>query len=133
MVVLPLPLWPTMTVTGVKNSMTEMFLSSKERIPRIASLFRLAMAGSKIGEEFKLVDETSDVDEMKTRAISTRREAPNDGLMIAFSYCVTERCLTGITTVTTEISIADARYCLQYNPSSTRVLPLAPVLSCPSL
>ncbi len=42
-VVFPLPLWPTMTVTGEKNSMTDMFLSSNDRIPRIASLLRCAM------------------------------------------------------------------------------------------
>lgn len=42
-VVLPLPLWPTMTVTGEKNSMTEICLSSKDRMPRIASLLRLAI------------------------------------------------------------------------------------------
>ena len=42
-VVLPLPLWPTMTVTGEKNSITETCLSSKERMPRMASLLRLDM------------------------------------------------------------------------------------------
>ena len=44
MVVLPLPLCPTITVTGEKNSMTEICLSSKERMPRIASLFNVAIA-----------------------------------------------------------------------------------------
>lgn len=43
MVVLPLPLWPTMTVTGEKNSTIAICLSSKERIPRIASLSRCAI------------------------------------------------------------------------------------------
>jgi hypothetical protein len=43
MVVLPLPLCPTMTVTGEKNSITDMCLSSKERMPRMASLFKLAI------------------------------------------------------------------------------------------
>ena len=51
-VVLPLPLWPTMTVTGEKNSMTEICLSSKDRMPRIASLLRLA-----IGTEGNRCDE----------------------------------------------------------------------------
>ena len=41
--VFPLPLWPTITVTGVKNSMTDMFLSSKDLIPLMASLFKLAI------------------------------------------------------------------------------------------
>ena len=39
MLVLPLPLHPTITVAGEKNSMTEIPLSSDERIPRTASLF----------------------------------------------------------------------------------------------
>ena len=44
--VLPEPLWPTMTVTGEKNSMTAICLSSNERIPRIASLFSDAIDAS---------------------------------------------------------------------------------------
>ena len=44
-VVLPLPLCPTITVTGEKNSMTDICLSSKDRMPRIASLFRVAIVG----------------------------------------------------------------------------------------
>ena len=45
MVVLPLPLCPTITVTGEKNSMTEICLSSNDRIPRMASLFSVAIVG----------------------------------------------------------------------------------------
>lgn len=44
-VVLPLPLCPTITVTGEKNSMTEICLSSNDRMPRIASLFSVAIVG----------------------------------------------------------------------------------------
>ena len=60
-VVLPLPLCPTITVTGEKNSMTDICLSSNDRIPRIASLLRQAM----LTVEWKNVKE-------KARATETR-------------------------------------------------------------
>lgn len=63
-VVLPLPLCPTITVTGEKNSMTDICLSSNDRIPRIASLLRQAM----LTVEWKNVKE-------KARATETRYAA----------------------------------------------------------
>lgn len=68
-VVLPLPLGPTMTVTGELNSTAEKDLSSNERMPCIASRFRLVMVDVK-----KRVDRRLMSDALRRRPMELRNQ-----------------------------------------------------------